>query len=52
MSCIENGKIKADDECLKYISDKLQIDYSYLVQDVYEQIKDNSPEKNRVKTEC
>ena len=41
MSCIENGKIKADDECLKYISDKLQIDYSYLVQDVYEQIKDN-----------
>lgn len=41
MSYIENGKIKADDECLKYISDKLQIDYSYLVQDVYEQIKDN-----------
>lgn len=41
MSCIENGKIKADDECLKYISDKLQIDYSYLVEDVYEQIKDN-----------
>ena len=41
MSCIENGKTKADDECLKYISDKLQIDYSYLVQDVYEQIKDN-----------
>lgn len=41
MSCIENGKIKADDKCLKYISDKLQIDYSYLVQDVYEQIKDN-----------
>ena len=41
MSCIENGKIKADDECLKYISDKLQIDYSYLVQDVYEQIKEN-----------
>lgn len=41
MSCIENGKIKADDECLKYISDKLQIDYSYLAQDVYEQIKDN-----------
>ena len=41
MSCIENGKIKADDECLKYISDKLQIDYSYLVQYVYEQIKDN-----------
>lgn len=41
MSCIENGKIKADDECLKYISDKLQIDHSYLVQDVYEQIKEN-----------
>lgn len=41
MSCIENGKIKADDECLRYIADKLEIDYNYLIQDVYEQIKFN-----------
>lgn len=41
MSCIENGKVKADETVLKYISDKLNIDYDYLVQDVYEQIKHN-----------
>lgn len=41
MSCIENGKIKADEESLKYIAEKLQIDYNYLTQDVYEQIKSN-----------
>lgn len=41
MSCIENGKIKADEESLKYIAEKLQIDYNYLTQDVYEQIKLN-----------
>ncbi|WP_196001450.1 helix-turn-helix transcriptional regulator [Clostridium sp. 1001271B_151109_B4] len=41
MSCIENGKIKADKESLKYIAEKLQIDYNYLTQDVYEQIKLN-----------
>lgn len=41
MSCIENGKIKADSEILHYISKKLDIDYNYLVQDVYEQIKEN-----------
>lgn len=44
MSCIENGKIKADEEIIKYIADKLQVDYSYLVQDVYEQIKSNIKE--------
>ena len=41
MSCIENGKIKADSEILNYISKKLDIDYNYLVQDVYEQIEEN-----------
>lgn len=41
MSCIENGKIKADEDAIKYIADKLQVDYSYLVQDVYDQIKSN-----------
>lgn len=38
MSCIENSKIKADESILKYISDKLGVDYSYLVQDVREEI--------------
>ena len=41
MSCIENGKIKADEESLRYISKKLQVDYDYLVRDVYDQIKYN-----------
>lgn len=44
MSCIENGKIKADEQAIKYIADKLQVDYSYLVQDVYDQIKSNVKE--------
>lgn len=41
MSCIENGKIKADEEILKYISKILCVDYDYLVQDVYDQIVEN-----------
>ena len=41
MSCIENGKIKADEDVLKFIADKLDIDFEYLVQDVYEQISNN-----------
>lgn len=44
MSCIENGKIKADEESIRYIAEKLQVDYSYLVRDVYEQIKYNLEE--------
>ena len=44
MSCIENGKIKADEESLMYVAKKLQVDYSYLVRDVYDQIKDNVEE--------
>lgn len=41
MSCIENGKIKADKELLKYISEKIEIDLNYLIEDVYEQILNN-----------
>ena len=41
MSCIENGKIKADKDVLEYISEKLGLDYDYLVRDVEEQIINN-----------
>lgn len=44
MSCIENGKIEADDEILKYIAEKLNIDYSYLAKSVYNQIDGNIKE--------
>ena len=44
MSCIENDKIKVDEESLRYIARKLEIDYSYLVRDVYDQIKYNVQE--------
>ena len=41
MSCIENGKVKADRDIIQYIADKIGVDFKYLVQDVYEQIEDN-----------
>lgn len=41
MSCIENGKIKADEETLRYISKILGVEYDYLIQDVYDQIVEN-----------
>ena len=41
MSCIENGKVKADKEIIQYIADKIGVDFKYLIQDVYEQIEDN-----------
>ena len=41
MSCIENGKAKADRELLEYIAKKIEIDLDYLVEDVYEQIINN-----------
>ncbi|WP_244834905.1 transcriptional regulator [Clostridium sp. BJN0001] len=44
MSCIENDKVKADKDILKYISQKLEIDYDYLIQDSYDQIKSNIEE--------
>lgn len=47
MSCIENGKIKADKDVLEYISEKLDLDYEYLVRDVEEQIISNLQLINR-----
>lgn len=41
MSCIENGKVKADSEIIKYVADKIGVDFDYLIQDVYEQILNN-----------
>lgn len=41
MSCIENGKVTADEETIKYIADIIQVDYNYLIQDIYEQIFNN-----------
>ena len=41
MSCIENGKAKADRELLEYIAKKIEIDLDYLIEDVYEQITSN-----------
>lgn len=41
MSCIENGKVKPDEEILRYIADIIQLDYSYLAKDIYEQIIEN-----------
>jgi len=41
MSCIENGKVKADKETIKFIAEKIGIDYDYIIQDVYEQITNN-----------
>ena len=41
MSCIENGKVKADRDIIQYIADKIGVDFKYLVQDVYEQIEEN-----------
>ncbi|SFC27461.1 helix-turn-helix transcriptional regulator [Clostridium uliginosum] len=41
MSCIENGKVKADEELLNYIANNIGIDLNYLTKDVYEQISNN-----------
>ena len=41
MSCIENGKIKADENTLRYIAEKLKVNYDYLVQDIRGQIEEN-----------
>lgn len=55
MSCIENGKIKVDGDTLHYIADKLEVEYDYLVQDVYDQLlvnlkllRSNSIEYNKI----
>lgn len=41
MSCIENGKVKADKEILEYVAEKLDLDYNYLIRDIEDQIKEN-----------
>lgn len=41
MSCIENSKIKADKDLLKYIAERIEIDVDYLLEDVYDQLYNN-----------
>lgn len=41
MSCIENGKMKAERDILDYVAKILNIDVNYLLKDVNEQILDN-----------
>ena len=41
MSCIENGKVKAEEWILEEVSKKLSLDFEYLKQDVKEQIDIN-----------
>lgn len=41
MSCIENGKVKADEEILRYVSNIIGLDYEYISKDVYNQIIEN-----------
>lgn len=41
MSCVENGKVKADRDLLQYIADKIEIDVDYLLEDVYDQLYNN-----------
>lgn len=41
MSCIENGKVKADSEIIEYVAKRIGVDFEYLIQDVYEQVVNN-----------
>ncbi len=41
MSCIENGKVKAENWILEEVSKKLNMDMEYLKEDIYEQIENN-----------
>lgn len=41
MSCIENNKVKPEQWILEMVAEKLDLDISYLLKDVKEQIKDN-----------
>lgn len=41
LSCIENDKIQAEPETLQYISEKLDINYSYLIEGIRIQIENN-----------
>lgn len=47
MSCIENGKINAEDWILKFIAKKLELDVGYLGQDVKEQLENNIKEMKK-----
>jgi transcriptional regulator with XRE-family HTH domain len=42
LSCIENDKIIAEPETLQYISEMLDIDYSYLTESIMSQIEKNT----------
>lgn len=42
MSCIENNKIKPDNQTLTYISKKLNVDLDYLGEDINEQLSRNT----------
>ncbi|WP_461207683.1 helix-turn-helix domain-containing protein [Clostridium sp. DL1XJH146] len=41
LSCIENGKIPAEDWVLRSLAEKLEIDYDYLHKEIDEQIEEN-----------
>lgn len=41
MSCVENGKVKADRDLLEYVAEKIEIDIDYLLEDVYDQLLNN-----------
>ncbi len=41
LSCIENGKIPAEDWIIRSLAEKLEIDYNYLSKEIDEQIKEN-----------
>lgn len=41
LSCIENGKIKATNEMLMYIAERLELDYDYLVMGAQEEVINN-----------
>ncbi|MDT8719098.1 transcriptional regulator [Clostridium sp. 19966] len=51
LSCIENNKIEAEPEILESISEKLGLDYEYLVQDIQYQIKNNIEELTKTSTD-
>lgn len=51
MSCIENNKIKPDEDILKFVAEKLDLRLEYLKQDVREQITENMASIEKYKGE-
>ena len=51
MSCIENGKVKAEPWILEEVSKKLDLDIEYLKQDVKEQIEINIERLKKIPTD-